>query len=121
MYVCLNTHVCMLSSVPCLISVGQINHVGFEVNTVALGHGFCRVLRFPLPILIPPVLRFSRLSSMAGTIAHDDNNDSVKFFVYLRAEFNSQWPIIESARIRITTAVRQHRTKQKQKRQPKKQ
>jgi hypothetical protein len=28
-------------------------HVGFVVDIVALGEGFLRVLRFPLPILIP--------------------------------------------------------------------
>jgi hypothetical protein len=36
----------------------------------------------------------------------------IQFFVYLRAELNSQWPIAESARIQTTTAIRQHRTKQ---------
>jgi hypothetical protein len=35
----------------------------------------------------------------------------IQFFIYLRAELNSQWPIRESARIQ-TTAIRQHRTKQ---------
>jgi hypothetical protein len=40
-----------------------------------------------------------------------DNNNSVQFLIYLRAELNSQWPITESARIQ-TTAIRQHRTKQ---------
>jgi hypothetical protein len=34
-----------------------------------------------------------------------------QFFIYLRAEFNSQWPITESAWIQ-TTAIRQHRAKQ---------
>jgi hypothetical protein len=29
-------------------------HVGFVVDKVALGQVFFRVLRFPLPILIPP-------------------------------------------------------------------
>jgi hypothetical protein len=29
-----------------------------------------------------------------------NNNNSVKFLVYLRAEFDSQWSITESARIR---------------------
>jgi hypothetical protein len=35
----------------------------------------------------------------------------IQFFIYLRAELNSQWPVTESARIQ-TTAIRQHRTKQ---------
>jgi hypothetical protein len=29
--------------------------VGFVVDKVALGAGFLRVLRFPLPIFIPPI------------------------------------------------------------------
>jgi hypothetical protein len=29
--------------------------VGFAVDKVALGAGFLRVFRFPLPILIPPI------------------------------------------------------------------
>jgi hypothetical protein len=39
-----------------------------------------------------------------------DCNSSIQFFIYLRAELNSQWPITESARIQ-TTGIRQHRTK----------
>jgi hypothetical protein len=27
----------------------------------------------------------------------ESNNNSIKFFIYLRAELNSQWPITESA------------------------
>jgi hypothetical protein len=38
-------------------------------------------------------------------------NDSIQFFIYLRAGLNSQWPLTESARTQ-TTAIRQHRTKQ---------
>jgi hypothetical protein len=38
------------------------------------------------------------------------NNNSIQFFIYLRAELNNQWPITESERIQ-TTAIRQHRTK----------
>jgi hypothetical protein len=38
-------------------------------------------------------------------------NNSIQFFIYLRAELNSQWPVTKSARIH-TTAIRQHRTKQ---------
>jgi hypothetical protein len=34
----------------------------------------------------------------------------IQFFIYLRAELNSQWPIAESARIQ--TAVRQQRARQ---------
>jgi hypothetical protein len=36
----------------------------------------------------------------------------IQFFIYLRAELNSQWPITESARIH--TAIRQHMTKLQQ-------
>jgi hypothetical protein len=36
----------------------------------------------------------------------------IQFFIYVRAELNSQWPITESARIQ--TAIRQHRTKLQQ-------
>jgi hypothetical protein len=36
----------------------------------------------------------------------------IQFFIYLRAELNSQWPITESARIQ--TARRQHMTKLQQ-------
>jgi hypothetical protein len=35
----------------------------------------------------------------------------LQFFIYLRADLTSQWPITESARIQ-TTAIRQHGTKQ---------
>jgi hypothetical protein len=42
------------------------------------------------------------------------NKNPIQFFIYLRAELNSQWPITESARIQ-TTAMRQHRTKQTKK------
>jgi hypothetical protein len=41
---------------------------------------------------------------------NNDDGDSIKFFIYLRAELYSQWPITESARIQ-TTAIGQHRTK----------
>jgi hypothetical protein len=41
-------------------------------------------------------------------------NNNIQFFIYLRAEHNSQWPITESERIQ-TTAIRQHRTKQTKK------
>lgn len=37
---------------------------------------------------------------------------TIQFFIYLLAELNSQWPIIESIRIQATTPVRQHRTEQ---------
>jgi hypothetical protein len=43
----------------------------------------------------------------------------IQFFIYFRAELNSQWPITESARIH--TAIRQHMTKQQQKGQQNKQ
>jgi hypothetical protein len=47
----------------------ESGHVGFVVDNVALGAGFLRVLRFPLPIFIPPIAPQS-LSSIiwAGTI-----------------------------------------------------
>jgi hypothetical protein len=48
-------------------------------------------------------------------IKNDDNNNNnkiIKFFVYLRAQLNSQWPITESARIQTAATVRQHRSKQ---------
>jgi hypothetical protein len=35
----------------------------------------------------------------------------IQFFIYLRNELNSQWPIAESAQLQ-TTAIRQHRTNQ---------
>jgi hypothetical protein len=38
-----------------------------------------------------------------------NNNNSIKFFIYFRAELNSQWPVTESARIET---IRQHGTKQ---------
>jgi hypothetical protein len=40
-----------------------------------------------------------------------EESNSIQFFIYLRAELNSQWPITESARIYITSAKRQQRTK----------
>jgi hypothetical protein len=43
---------------------------------------------------------------------NNNNNNNNKFFIYLRAELNSEWPITESARIRTTAAIRQHRKKQ---------
>jgi hypothetical protein len=39
------------------------------------------------------------------------NNNSIQFFIYLRAELNSQWSITASARIQTTT-IRQHSKKQ---------
>jgi hypothetical protein len=45
----------------------QASHVGFVVDSVALGQVSLRVLRFPLPILIPPTAPHSS-SSGAGTI-----------------------------------------------------
>jgi hypothetical protein len=35
----------------------------------------------------------------------------IQFFIYLRAELNSQWPITESAQLQ-TPAIGQHRKKQ---------
>jgi uncharacterized protein YxeA len=35
----------------------------------------------------------------------------IQFFIYLRAQLNSEWPVTESARIQTTTAMRQHRKK----------
>jgi hypothetical protein len=43
---------------------------------------------------------------------------SIQFFIYLRAELNSQCPITESARIQ-TTVIRQHRTKKQTRKQRK--
>jgi hypothetical protein len=60
------------------------------------------------------ILRYKTLhfSNPAGAAADNiSNNNSIQFFIYLRAELNSQWPITESARIQ-TTATRQHGTKQ---------
>jgi hypothetical protein len=42
-------------------------HMGFVVDKVALGHVFFRVLRFPLPIFLPPIAPKSPLSG-AGTV-----------------------------------------------------
>jgi hypothetical protein len=49
----------------------------------------------------------------------NNNDNSIKFFIYLRAELNSQWPVTESTRIQ-TTGLRQHRTKQTKNRKTKK-
>jgi hypothetical protein len=46
----------------------------------------------------------------------DSDNNSIKFFIYLRAELNSQWRITETAPIQ-TTAIRKHGTKQTRKKQ----
>jgi hypothetical protein len=35
----------------------------------------------------------------------------IQFFIYLRAELNSQWPITESARIQTATVVAKHTQK----------
>jgi hypothetical protein len=43
----------------------------------------------------------------------ENQENSIQFFIYLRAELKSQWPITGSARIH--TAIRQHRTELKQK------
>jgi hypothetical protein len=43
----------------------------------------------------------------------DDDNNSIQFFVHSRAEFNSQWPITESAGLQTTTAIRHHMTNKK--------
>jgi hypothetical protein len=42
--------------------------VGFVVYKIGTGAGFLRVLRFPLPILIPPTAPYSSSSSGVGTI-----------------------------------------------------
>jgi hypothetical protein len=39
-----------------------------------------------------------------------NNNNYIHFYISLRAELNSQWPVTESARIQLTTATRQHGT-----------
>jgi hypothetical protein len=36
----------------------------------------------------------------------------IQFFAYVHAELNSQWPIIKSARIQTTAAIREHGAKQ---------
>jgi hypothetical protein len=41
-------------------------HVGFVMDEVALGAGFLRVLRFPLPIFIPPIAPQSPSSIIWG-------------------------------------------------------
>jgi hypothetical protein len=41
-------------------------HVGFVVDKVALGAGFLWVLRFPLPIFIPPIAPQSSSSIIWG-------------------------------------------------------
>jgi ribosomal protein S8 len=46
------------------------------------------------------------------------NSNSIQFFIYLRADLNSHWPITESAQIK-TAGLRQHRTKQTIKQQNK--
>jgi hypothetical protein len=38
------------------------------------------------------------------------NKHFIKFFVYLHAEFNSQWPITESARIQTAATGQDERT-----------
>jgi hypothetical protein len=62
----------------------MIIHVGFEVFTAVVMKS--RVLLNGLHGVISQKMIFS-----------DDN--SIQFFIYLRAELNSQWPITESARI----------------------
>jgi hypothetical protein len=42
---------------------------------------------------------------------NDDDNNSIKFFIYLRVELNSQWPITEPARIQTTTVMIQQKKK----------
>jgi hypothetical protein len=44
---------------------------------------------------------------------------AIQFYICLRAELNSQWPIIESARIQ-TTAIRQYKTQQTNKKKTQK-
>jgi hypothetical protein len=51
-------------------------------------------------------------------IFNNTRSNSILFFIYLRAELNSQWSITESARIQ-TTAIRQHKTKQEKQQQSK--
>jgi hypothetical protein len=49
-----------------------------------------------------------RIWSVIATPARSDDDDNnsvlyfVQFFIYLRAELNSQWPITESAQIQTT-------------------
>jgi hypothetical protein len=45
----------------------KLGHVGLVEERSDIGVGFLWVLRLPLPILIPPILR-AHLSSGAGTI-----------------------------------------------------
>jgi hypothetical protein len=44
------------------------------------------------------------------------NNNSIKFFICLRAGLNSQWPVTESARIQTTTEIRPQNKTNKNKR-----
>jgi hypothetical protein len=44
---------------------------------------------------------------------NNNNNNLIQFFIYLRAELNSQWLITESAH--HSNKIRQHRTKQQSK------
>jgi hypothetical protein len=46
----------------------QVRSRGFCGGQNGTGAGFLQVIRFPLPILIPPNAPYSRLSSEAGTI-----------------------------------------------------
>jgi hypothetical protein len=49
----------------------------------------------------------------------NNSKNSIQFFIHVRAELNSQWPVRESAQIQ-TTVLRQNRTKQTKKQQNKK-
>jgi hypothetical protein len=46
----------------------QVRSCGICGGQSGTGEGFLRVLRFPLPILIPPTIRTCHLLSGAGTI-----------------------------------------------------
>jgi hypothetical protein len=68
----------------------------------------------------PTTANFSHCNFNESYNDDDDNNNnnnnviiinSIKLFIYLRAELNSQWSITESASTQTATAMRQRRAK----------
>jgi hypothetical protein len=78
-------------------------YVGFQVVSIPGGHLEIKELARNLDASI--VMMMMMMTSTTSTT-------TIKFLIYLSAELNSQWPIIESAQIQ-TTAISQHRTKRK--------
>jgi hypothetical protein len=67
-------------------------------------------------MMLMMTLRETAAAAAARTITKITTRTTIKFFIYLRTELNSQWPIIKKAGIHKTTAMTtRDKTNKKQK------